>query len=103
MAIVCMLFILWSIFAFCVGDDNFQVRGSSEPFVFSPSTLGELRHTKDRLRLDLSRGEANFLDDDPAKSSLSNPAKLDSGVGSSTNVSPFNNCDILTKRSKNSD
>lgn len=84
-----------------IGEDNFQVRGSSEPFEFSPSTLGELRHTRDRLRLDLSRGEANFLDDDSRKSS--NAAKLDSGVGSSTNVSPFNNCDILTKRSKTSD
>ncbi|ODN06095.1 hypothetical protein Ocin01_00577 [Orchesella cincta] len=81
-------------------DDNFQVRGSNEPFEFSPSTLGELRHTRDRLRLDLNRGEANFLDDEANKS---NPTKLDSGVGSSTNVSPFNNCDILTKRSKNSE
>jgi hypothetical protein len=88
-------------------DPTFQVRASHEPFSFpistTPSTLGELRHTKDRLRLDLSRGEASLLDDDPhdkftlasrpTELRLHAPPKLDSGVGSSTgtsaNASPF--------------
>ncbi|CAG7727364.1 unnamed protein product [Allacma fusca] len=106
--------------------DNFLVRPSTEPFVFSPvdqimhvgdfthnqypspasalytslsgtSTLGELRHTRNKLKLDLSKGEASLLDGenggDLTKLSTGKPQQLDSGVGSSTNVSPFQTCD----------
>jgi len=91
-------------------ESSFHVRGSDEPFCFpttaAPSTLGELRHTKDRLRLDLnSKGEASLLDEDGSGESKDRsakhrlveiqtpPPKLDSGVGSSAatsaSVSPF--------------
>ena len=67
------------------------------PPVNDTSTLGELRHTRSRLKLDLAKGEASLLDSEAfsagTKVSGGKPQQIDSGVGSSTNVSPFNNCD----------
>jgi len=56
-----------------------------------PSTLGELRHTRQKLKLDLklrNKGEASFLDDLHNDNAKVAPKYLDSGVGMSTNVSP---------------
>lgn len=74
-------------------EDSFKVRASTEPFNFQSSqpmsTLGQLRHTRNNLKLDLSKGEASLLDDFSGNNERNskNAQVLDSGVGSST--SPF--------------